>query len=110
MMSMPQVASDFARAVIERKHAQAYAFTTRGLQTRMSLEEFVHALENAEREVVPPGTFGLSGNSMTFEELADFYQEEGTPFRRKSNPRASGAGCASSSSPMWTTRRNSMPV
>jgi hypothetical protein len=79
MMSMPQVASDFAKAVIERDHARAYALTTPGLQARMSFEEFVQALEQAEEWVVPPGTFGLSSNSMTFEQLANVYQEEGTP-------------------------------
>jgi len=85
-MPMPQVASDFAQAVIERDYAQAYALTTEGLQARMSLEDFIHALENAEKKVVPPGTFGLSRNSMTFEELAGVCQEEGTPLPSEITP------------------------
>src|SRR3954454_14961771 len=86
MMPMPQVASDFAKAVIEMDLARAYAFTSEGLQTRMSLEEFVQALEDAEEGVVPPGTFGLSGNSMTFEGLAKEYEELGTPLPSEVKP------------------------
>lgn len=85
-MLMPQVASDFAKAVIERDFTRAYALTTQGLQARMSLEDFIHALENAEKKVVPPGTFGLSSNSMTFEGLANVYQEEGTPLPPEVKP------------------------
>lgn len=73
-MPMPQVASDFAQVVIERDFTRAYALTTQCLQARMSLKKFVHALENAEKKFVSSGTFGLSSNSMTFEELAGLHQ------------------------------------
>ena len=85
-MKFPEVASRFAEAVIERDYAQAFALTTRGLRTRMSLEEFVAALENAEKDVVPPGTYGLNSNSMTFEGLAKACDELGTPLPRDVKP------------------------
>jgi len=85
-MKFPEVASKFAEGVIERDYAQAFALTTKGLRTRMNLEEFVEAFENAEKQVVPPGTFGLSSNSMTFEELAKQFDELGTPLPQDIKP------------------------
>jgi hypothetical protein len=85
-MKFPEVASKFAEAVIERDYAQAFALTTKGLRTRMNLEEFVEAIETAEKEVVPPGTFGLSSNSMTFEELAKQFDEMGKPLPQDIKP------------------------
>jgi hypothetical protein len=85
-MKFPEVASRFAEAVIERDYAQAFALTTKGLRRRMSLEEFVAALENAEQDVVPPGTYGLSSNSMTFDRLAKAYDELGTPLPQDIKP------------------------
>jgi hypothetical protein len=85
-MKFPEVASKFAEAVIERDYAQAFALTTKGLRTHMSLEEFVQTLEDAEKDDVPPGTFGLSSNSMTFQELAKQYEELGTPLPQYIKP------------------------
>jgi hypothetical protein len=62
--------------------------STKGLRARMSLDEFVHALGDAEEDVLPPGTFGHTINPMTSGELAKAVEGLGTPLPSDINPQS----------------------